>query len=329
MALPAVLAGAMGRAAAGAAGAGAGGSAIGSFFGGAAVSSRLVATLGNVQASFSQVSVAARQATHWTTNLADAVTGRMVKALTLWAGWVQKAAEPIENLVRIHNPAIANKFMLAITDAFGVVGRMLVPVMDAFTTVARKVGNVMAGLEPVFRPAIAAIAKLVEVAGEVFGKGAREWAPVWEMMATAVERVAQAATVLVRVLGEAWRMFGRLTGTIARLLGFRGESFDPNASSAGAAARTARMVQPKDIADEAIKNALMIGREGQTKPKDIGDVWDKLDETLKWAQRRWGQAEAAATAGVGSLTARNIGPESGNDLGAAARMARFILGMRR
>lgn len=286
MALPAIIA-AVTRAAGiagGASGAGAAGAA-----GTATAASKAVAELTKVANAFNQVSFAAKQVAHWTGNLAGAITGKMVQALSLWAGWVQKAAAPIEQMVRIHNPAVANQFMIALNDAFGVVGRELVPVMNAFTQVARKVGNVMAGLEPVFRPAIAAIAKLVEVIGDEFAKSIRP--EVFEMMAAVVTKVAEAATVAVRAVGMLVRAFNNFINPVvklAKILGFSGSSYDDKASSVGAAARTAKFVQPKEIADDAIRSALMIGRERQNKTPEqaLNSIDKNIEAILSWLRER-------------------------------------------
>src|SRR5690348_17188359 len=98
----------------------------------AAGGSRMVAQLGKVVNAFNQVDVAARLASNRMSNLAGQITGNFVKAFATFASVVKDAAAPIEALVRIHNPAVADTFMRAIQDAFGVVGRELVPVMNAF-----------------------------------------------------------------------------------------------------------------------------------------------------------------------------------------------------
>src|SRR5262245_57781531 len=249
MALPAVLAPAMARAAAGSA---AGGSA-GSFIGGMVGSSRAVAQLGMVQGAVNQLGMVAQRASNPVGQLASAITGKLTDSATALGGMVDSAARPIASLVRVHNPAVARQFTIAMEDAYGVIGRMLVPAMNAFTGVARKVGDLMAGLEPVFRPAIAALSGLIAVVGDELVKTVKENAPAMEMFATAIGRVAQAATAAARVIGTLARVVNAIGGSrIARFLGFTGGSFDEKATSVGAAARTARFVAPKEIADDAI-----------------------------------------------------------------------------
>lgn len=285
MALPAVIAGTVGRAAATGAASGATGAMTGS-----ATASRAIAQLGQFQGSMNQVSVSAQRATHWVGSLASNMTGRLARALTMFIDWVAAAAAPIERLVRVANPGIADAFGLAMNDAFGVVGRSLIPVMESFIRLARKVGNVMAGLEPVFQPAINALSQLIDVIGEQFVQNITSRAPVFEMLATVMMRVAQAATVLVRVWGEMLNVVGKLASGFLRAYGFDGSSFNPKASAVGAAARHAEFVQPKQISDDAIRKSLTMGIGQQQSPKTLNDVDETLNEIFKWAKQRWGDA---------------------------------------
>lgn len=287
MAIPAILA-AVGRIGASAGVGAAAGEAAGASAG-AMSAGRAVASLGQ---AVGQLGQSARQAHNWIGGLASKLTGELVKGLTMAVDVIGQAAAPIEHLVRVANPAIADRFGIVMRDAYGVIGRMLLPVMESFIGVAQKVGAVMAGLEPVFNPAIDAIAKLVEVIGEEFTKTLKQDAPIFEMLADALKTVAQRASVVVQLVGMLARAFNDVAGTkIARLLGFSGASFDPNASAVGAAARHAQFVQPKAIADEAIKNSLMQGL-GQNRAKTLDDIDGRLKDILDWAQRRFGQAEA-------------------------------------
>lgn len=252
----------------------------------AGTGARAVAMLGQVQGAMNQVGVAARQSSDLIGSLAASITGKMGKALTMWIGWVEAAAKPIEELVRVANPAHADAFMRAVNDAFGVVGRMLIPVMDAFTRTARKVGDAVAGLEPVFRPAMDAIAHLVDVVGDELKRSIQEQAPVFELLADAIKQAAEAASVAARIFGEAWRMLGGVGRFAARQLGFDGGTFNKDASAFGAAARTARFVQPKQIADDAIKASLMASIPGKNtgkKPEERSA--DTLDKILAFLER--------------------------------------------
>lgn len=318
MALPAVIAGTVGRAAAtGAASGGATGAMTGS-----ATASRAIAQLGQFQGSMNQVSVSAQRATHWVGSLASRMTGHLARALTMFIDWVAAAAAPIERLVRVANPGIADAFGYAMNDAFGVVGRSLIPVMESFIRMARKVGDVMAGLEPVFRPAINAIAQLVDAIGQEFVAHIARSAPFFEALATVITRVAQATTVLVRVLGEALNRFGEFISRIYRTLGFTGESFDPKRSSFGAAARHPRFVQPREVANEGIRNALMSGVGQQKTP--IENIDKNISEILRLIEKRWGQVDRARKSGVGA--GQVIGEELGEREGAGKPNSAVSLG---
>jgi hypothetical protein len=288
MALPAIIGPAM-AAAGKAGGTAAAGSAVGGAAGAMGGASRAIAMLGQAQGAINQLGSAARQSASLVSGLAGMITGQMVKAMTGLLGIVKSAADPIEHLVRLFNPAKADVFVRAMTDAFAVVGRMLTPVLDAFTGVARKVGDLMAGMEPVLAPAMAAIAELVKVIGDEVVKTIRDNMPFFEMLAAVITKVAQAAATAVQILGEAIRAFNRMFGgRIARMLGFDGSSFDPKASSVGAAARQARFQAPKELSNDAIKNALQIGKEGVKAKKPEERSADALEKIQGWLERNTG-----------------------------------------
>jgi len=308
--LPAVIAGTVARTAA--TGAASGGIA-GAFTGSSAASNAIAGLAGSI----GNLERVGQAATHSVTQLAGAVTGKLGQALTMWIGFVEQAAKPIESLVRVANPAIANAFGRAVSDAYGVVGRMLIPIMNAFTGVARKVGDVMAALEPTFQPAINAIAKLVEVIGNEFVKAAREHAPVFEAMAEVITRVAEAASTAAKVLGFLVRTFNNVFQMIARIAGFTGRSMDNNRSAVGAAAREARFVQPKQLSDEMIRNSLMmgVGQEQQKTPEQALNSIDKIaGKILKFLEenkppRNLKEAGQQLTGGTG-LIGNNLGEVS-------------------
>ncbi len=285
MAIPAIFAAAARIGTSAVAGEAAGASA------GAASAGRMVAQLGQAVGLLGQQ---AKQTTNWVGGLASKMTGELAKSLTLLIDVVGQAAAPIERLVRVANPAMADAFGRAMSDAYGVVGRLLLPVMESFIGVARKVGDVMAGFEPVFEPAINAVAKLVEVVGDEFVRALKDDAPIFELLADVFQGAVERATALVRIVGELTHVFREAATTILRLLGF-GKGFDPSQTAVGAAARHAQFVQPKEIANAAIKNSLEMGIGQQKKPKDVNDVWLKLEEIRKWIERRFGQAEDFGT----------------------------------
>jgi hypothetical protein len=238
----------------------------------------------------------------------------------------------------VANPAIADAFKRAVQDAYGVIGRLLLPVMGSFIGVARKVGDLIAGMEPVFRPAMEAIAKLVSVVGDELVKTVRENMPFFEMLAAGITQVAKAAATGVRIIGEVLRFINRfVSGGLARLLGFDGGKFDPNRSAVGAAARQARFVGPKDISDDALKNALSLGvGQKSKKPEEyLNSIDENIFKFFEWAQRRWGNAKEAARgaaeigvfgpAGVAVAGATKEAPGTGQNTGGSinARMARW------
>lgn len=274
MALPAII-GTVARIGAAEAGGAAGGATAG----------RVVAQLGQVQGALSQIGNAANHSSDMIGRLVGSITGKLGKAMTLWIGWVESAARPIEELVRVANPAHADAFVRAFRDALGVVGRQLVPVMDAFTRIARKVGDVMAGLEPIFRPVWKAIAQLVDTIGTELAKTIKENTPFFEFLAAVITKVAEAASFAVKMIGEAIRSFNGIGRFVLRQFGFDGSSFKEGASSVGAAARQARFVQAKEISNDAIKNSLMMGIGANTPEQNQKRTADATEGILKWIER--------------------------------------------
>ena len=196
---------------------------------------------------------------------AGGFTGHFVGMLDKMASTVDHLAAPVASFVALANPAKAAQFELTMRNAHAVVGRELIPMMDAFTRTAQKVGDVMAGFEPVFEPAIKAVADMVDEIGTDLVKAAIECEPELKLLAIAIEQVARTAAVgsylLLRGLEFSRHPFGRDEETNPK--GRFG--FDPTRSSRGAAAQEARFVGAKTVADEAIKMALTIGATTQDK----------------------------------------------------------------
>lgn len=327
MALPAVLLGAMGRAAgaATAAGGGAARSGVGSLFkgsgpgGGAGALFKQAGDEANKAApKFRNLGQQIQMGAHAVSRFASSISDTAVKAMTAWIGVVDHMAAPIAKLVQVANPAVAERFYRALADAYAVVGHALTPVMEAFTRAARKVGDVMAGLEPTFRPVMQAVERFIDTTVGVFGRLVEKQAPVFELMANVFTKVADAATFLVRVFGGFIDTFNGISRTVAQLLGFKGDSFDKNATSQGQAFRQSRMTQPKGIADEAIKNAIGVGLGQKPKPPELTAL-EKIEKHTD-AIRDWltknrpptGPGDAAKSVvtgeGVVGRVARNVSP---------------------
>lgn len=184
------------------------------------------------------------------------------------ASFVIKAAEPIRNLVAGSNPAVAERFALAVDDAYGVIGRFLIPVLDSATTAVRKVGDAYAGSERAFQPFVRALSLFFQRTGELVTDLIRKHGPAIEFLGTALEQMVGAASYAAESIIY-------LTGALnwfAKQAGFRPE-FDKNASSFGAGSRNVRFVQAKTASDEAIKSAL---QSGAAQPKKAEEHLDKI-----------------------------------------------------
>jgi len=106
-------------------------------------------------------------------------------------------------------------------------------------------------------------------------------------------------------------VFTKTFNLIARLLGFSGESMDPDRTAVGAAARHARFAQPKEIADDAIKNALMMSIGGPKKKTPVEHL-DAIEKAVgkihDFMEMKWGKGGAAAAgADVGGNAAKDGG----------------------
>lgn len=221
------------------------------------------------------------------------LTETFVGSLTTFVRGIEEAAKPIESLVRVANPAQADAFARAIRDAYGVIGRSLIPVMQSFTVVARKMGDVMAGLEPVVAPTMKNIAGLVERAGAALADTIVKSADLFKLVAYSIDLVIIQTRLWIPLLQEQARIMntGYKYGSVAGIWTDIGEKtgvlekrkFDPNASGVGAAARQAQFIQPKELSNELIKNALMMGVGGQkTEKKAINDIDKNIGDIAKW-----------------------------------------------
>lgn len=308
MALPALIAGILGRMAAGSAASAAGGAAAraaaGAAAGGAntaALQAGQRAANGAAQAnqrfvqSVQAVEARTQAAQGQLSGLAATLGHKLAHGITAAVDAISAMAGPIENLVRLANPAKAQRFTIALEDAYAVIGRMLIPVLDGLTAAARKVGDYYAGLEPVIGPVLTKVGELVERFFTRLVEVGQKNAPVLEMMADLLVKVGDAALKAVDLLFKAVdKVFSRLPRWVARQLGYTPENsrFNPAASSMGAAARPAAFVGAKAIADEAIKNALTLQATGQkaAKPpeKTLENIEGQLSDFFGWAKGKGG-----------------------------------------
>lgn len=203
--------------------------------------------------------------TRFLENFPALISTKFVKALKFGIDMLAEAAAPVEALVRIHNPARAQLFLVAINNAYGVIGRMLTPIMDAFTRSARKLGDLLAGMEPVVAPLIRAIANLIDTVGTHYLEMLKEHGGALQFMADVLTTVTQNATAAahgILILADALYKLARVTGSpllLASGFGSPMSRFDPNRTAWGAAGQQARFVGAKAVSDEAIKAAMMQG----------------------------------------------------------------------
>lgn len=228
---------------------------------------------------------------HHGTGLLTGWTSAYVGHLNAVTNAIGHMAEPVKALVALANPARAQMFELAMMDAHAVVGRMLIPVMDAFTRTARRWGDTMAGFEPVMEPANKALANMVDSIGVGLRDAAIKAEPAIVLLTDAIVVMADSA-------GQAALYMGAVSEALLAGLKYLRPGtrhFDPNRTSMGAAVRETRFVGAKDIANEAIKNALMLGA-GVDKEKTTEGL---LENIWNWLQNEAPKlAEQARQAGV-------------------------------
>lgn len=225
-------------------------------------------------------------------NLGAALGNKLAHGITTALDAIAAAAGPVQNLVRLANPARANQFTIALEDAFAVIGRMLIPVLDGFTVAARKVGDFYAGLEPVIGPVMGKIGELIEKTFTKWMQVAERNAPVIEMLADALVKLGDVAIRAVDlVLTAVDKVFSRLPRWVARQLGYDASTTraDFSRTSRGAAVRQVSFVGTKAIADQAIKNALMTGANGRptkSADKSLESIDQKMSELIKQVKQQ-------------------------------------------
>ncbi len=207
------------------------------------------------------------------------LTQTFVGTLTTFVRGIDDAAKPIQSLVRLANPAQAEAFDRAIKDAYAVIGRSLIPIMEAFTRSARKIGDAMAGLEPIMEPAMKKLAEFVDELSTGIAKAIADSPETFKLLSSAIQMAVEQTKVWIPLLEQQAQIMNMMMAPENLILGSgKGPGFDKNASSAGAAARQAQFVQPKQIADDMIKNALNMGVGAK---KTDNQALNSIDDTLK------------------------------------------------
>ena len=278
MALPAVIASVV---------SGAASAAGGSAAGGASAAASSLSGVGGAVGQLGQVCDWAKRPVGKLTEEAGKASHKLTSMMTAFIDLVQAAAGPVQRLVAIHNPARAEAFTRAMTDAYGVIGRLLTPVMDAFTRTARKVGDVMARMEPIFKPLMEAVSQIIDTIADDFVAGMEKNAPGFQNLADVLTKVAQVVNLAAQGLSKLLNVARDFVGGIARILGFGGTAFDPKASAVGAGHRQARFVGPKQISDDAIKSSLMqgIGVQKKTPEQALNDIAGFTGKLWDWYEK--------------------------------------------
>jgi hypothetical protein len=251
-------------------------------------------------------------ATHAVSNMAGMVSGKMVKGLTAAIGAIKQFAGPIEDLVRLANPARTTRFTMALEDAYAVIGRMLIPVLDSLTGAARKVGDFYAGVEPVIGPVMEKVGEFIERFATRVAEMAQKNAPALEMMADLLLKVGdaaiQAADLLMTAIDRMPHL--RLARGLAEAAGYGGKA-DFTRSSFNAAIRPAQFVGAKNTADEAIKNALTLAATGKqaAKPpeKTLESIESQLEKFFSWAMGGGGKDAKGKAEGPGGFAQDALG----------------------
>jgi hypothetical protein len=294
VALPAVLAGFLGRAAT---------ASAGSAGARAAAGNAAPQSLDRLNQGLQRFTQRVRHADSAIAGLAGMMGGRLTHSLTAAIDAVSAFAAPIERLSRLANPAQADQFVIALEDAQAVIGRMLLPVLRALTRVARAVGDHFAAMEPVIGPLLEKIGGFIEHVMAKIGELAQRNAPLVEMMVDALMGLVDGLTVAVDAIFFAMDKLMRIPRFIARQFGYGGENgkADFRRSSVGAAARPAQFIGAKAVSDEAIKHAITLAATGQkaAKPpeKTLENIESELSKFFAWAMGKGSAAHQGKAAG--------------------------------
>jgi hypothetical protein len=218
----------------------------------------------------------------------SSIPAKFGQHLTFAIDALAAAAAPFANLVGQANPAMITQFSLAVRDAYGTLGQQLVPVMRTFTDVARKIGNMFAGMQGTLEPAFRGIKSFVESVGNTLTRVLKDRAPLIQYLATAIERTAKMAAVAIDLFFRLADVIVKPAMRLLKLLEFDG-GFDASKSAVGAGFRSVKTVSAsKEIADEAIKGALMagIGQQQYERPESyLKTIAEKATAIEDWLKR--------------------------------------------
>ncbi len=262
----------------------------------------------NTQVAFANVNI------HAFASYIGHLPGKFVASMTLAVDALAHVAQPFVNLVARNNPAVARQWELALNDAYGVLGRMLIPVVISFTRQVLNLGNIIAGLEPVFQPAIKSMATMVDVTGNALAAVIKDNTYLFTNLAAALKVTADSVSASILV----FKTFYQLAGFQYLKMISGGSAFNKDATSMGAGIRSARQLSGgEDIQNEVIKNALMMGAAGgETKEDKQNNILAELSRVIgalvKWLEDhdilQGSKAGTAGKLGMGELFAESMFP---------------------
>ncbi len=221
---------------------------------------------------------------HQFASIVGAVPGQLVKMGTGFADILKSMSQPFSDLVAGHSPGVTRQLDIAFRDLYGVMGRALVPVVQAFTPLVRKLGDTFAGMEPVIAPAVRAVSFFIDKVGGRWIEGLQKRAGMLEMVVTVFERITTAAAYVVTAGMDLIDFVLKPMFRLASAFGFGGNSFNKDATSLGAGMRPVKASAAKDISDEAIKNALILGQSPKQTPTEgyLSEIQRIADDILTW-----------------------------------------------
>ena len=194
---------------------------------------------------------------------------------------IKGIAEAIGGLVALANPAVMERFMLALNDAMAIIGQILTPIMQALTVAARAWGDAMAGLQPVLQPIITKFSQFIV-------SWAQGFAPMLEAAAPLIQAFGH---LLVDVISKGLAFLqGVVVGLIkvlSELFELARSDFDPKRNAQGAAVRQTNVGSVESFASSQFAAMIRASQGGGGQVSVEGDV-----KTIKdWIAKGVGFAE--------------------------------------
>ncbi len=240
----------------------------------------------NVSSAFDHFRYSARRATldFYIAKAALAgLSGRAISLLTAPLDIMVDLAKPIQNLVALTNPAIAERFTIIMRDAYAVIGQMLTPAMQVMNQLMRRLGDAFAKLQPVLQPTIDYFTRLADKIGNQLISSLEKSGPMIAGIAQSFELLTSSMIPLeTTIKGLTFLLSANF---LPNLLGAASKrQADPNRSSVGLAVRNVQIgTSAEDISKQAQAKAFSsaVNEPGKKTQEDVPGILDQILTFIK------------------------------------------------